>query len=68
MKRLLIRSAAALSQLFGIDILLPSLPADAPPIDAFLCPKCKGRGEFEDYLTRKVRMCDRCGGTGLRPV
>jgi hypothetical protein len=68
MKRLLIRSTAALSQLFDIEIIDRPLLADAPPLDAIVCPKCNGCGDFMHYLTQKTLRCDRCGGAGLRPV
>lgn len=68
MKRLLIRSAAALSALFDIDIILPPTPADAPAWDTVVCPKCHGIGTYMHYLTRKTLRCERCGGSGLRPV
>ncbi len=66
MKRLRVSSAVALSALFGIDILVPALSIPRSEIDTLLCPKCDGVGSFVDYLTKRTRRCDRCGGGGLR--
>lgn len=67
MKRLLIRSAAALSELFDLDILIPPMLANTPTLDAIVCPKCHGVGDYLHYVTRKTLRCERCGGSGLRP-
>lgn len=68
MKRLRIQTAAALSVMFDIDIPQIYTPAvsDAE-IDAIVCPKCHGCGDYMHYLTRKTLRCERCGGIGLRP-
>lgn len=32
---------------------------------SFECPDCRGDGGFDDPRVAEVRMCGRCGGTGL---
>lgn len=67
MKHLRISTAAALSALFGIDIFVSAPAISKPEIDAIVCPKCRGCGDYMHYLTRKTLRCERCGGVGLRP-